>query len=124
VARTAKNSAKPRKKPGIVAKLKGLVKGKKATPRRAIKNVVKAKKKSEPRRRVNPEELLNPAQSPGHRKMNLKAQKGKPGAKVVPQNDSALNNMARDERITRNINPMRRIISGASLNKKGQRARD
>lgn len=56
----------------------------------------------------------NVAHSPGHQKMNLKSH---------PQNSSAMNNMAGDDIIHRNESPQRRIISGASLGKKGQRDR-
>ena len=116
MARRETNSAKPKKKSTLIAKIKNLVPGKKATTRRAIKNVVKAK----PKASVNPDTLTDLAHSPGHRKMNLRKTKGGT-SKVSAQDESAVNHMARDDRIFRNQIQQRRVIPGAAIGKHGQR---
>ena len=51
--------------------------------------------------------------------MNLRKQVQKAGQKTRPQDESALNHMARNDRIKRStVN--RRIINGAALGKTGQ----
>lgn len=55
-------------------------------------------------------------------KTNLKEQfAAKTGDKTHPQDESAMNHMSRADIIARNKSPQRRVISGASIEKKGQR---
>lgn len=63
----------------------------------------------------------DPAHRPGHRKMNLKDQLAKQsGDTNQPQNQSAMNNMSRANRIQRQSAANRRIITGAALGKTGR----
>ncbi len=68
---------------------------------------------------VHPEK--DPAHKPGHRKMNLKDKLEKhTGPKNQPQDESALNNMARNDIIYQTSGTNRRIISGAAIGKTGR----
>lgn len=67
------------------------------------------------------ENVENPAHSYGHKKMNLKKDFVlSTNAKTYSQNLSATNNVTRGDIVARQESPQRRIISGASLNKKGR----
>lgn len=67
------------------------------------------------------ENISNPAHSYGHRKMNLKKDFDlDTSAKTHTRNLSATNNVTRADIVARQESPQRRIISGASLNKKGR----
>lgn len=76
-------------------------------------------KKSAPRAKKAIEE--GPAHSPGHKKMKNKFNLSS-GVKIQTQTQSAVNNLTRGAIVSRNESQQRRIISGASLNKKGRLA--
>ena len=63
----------------------------------------------------------DPAHKPGHRKMNLKDElKEQSGQKVETKSHDALNSLTRGEQTRRNTLNMRRLIPGASIEKKGR----
>lgn len=60
-----------------------------------------------------------PAHSPGHKKMKNKFSLSS-FAKIQNQSEAASNKLSRSAVVARNESQQRRIISGASLNKKGR----
>lgn len=115
MATTKKKTTKAKAKTGLISKIKSLVKGKKASPGRAIKNALKTKKST----RLAISETEDPAHAPGHRKMNLKNKEG--GKKNRAQDESSLNNMTRSARIAQNESNQRKVITGAAVGKAGRR---
>ncbi len=106
--------AKPKRK--ARAKPKAQLPSQKATTHRA-----KTDLSPSPATRLARIELQELSSSKGHRKLNLKRQlPGATGDKSRPQNRRALNEMSRAEKIHRTKTPERRIISGASINRKGR----
>ncbi|MBC7466469.1 MAG: hypothetical protein H7256_10800 [Bdellovibrio sp.] len=95
--------AKEKSKSKILSKIIDVFSGKKSTSR--VKKTIEE----------------GPAHSPGHKKMKNKFNLTS-GAKIHTQTQAALNNLTRGAIVARNESPQRRIISGASLNKKGRLA--
>jgi hypothetical protein len=117
-AKMAKAKKKLQPKTGLMDKIKDLLptsKRKKATPGRAYKNALAAKKSG----RFEMTQNEDPAHSPGHRKLKFKA--SPKGKKNKPQNESAENNMARNSRIQQKESNQRRVITGAAIGKYGRR---
>jgi hypothetical protein len=107
---------------GATALVAKKLKSKKATAKREKTNVKPATQGATIKKAggfdLNQKDL---AHSPGHRKINLQNEfSHKSGIKTEPQNASAQNNMARDNRIKRTNSSHRRIITGAALGKTGR----
>ena len=113
----AKANKKTQPKSGMIVKIKNLMPGlkrKKSTPGRAFKDALAAKKSS----RMPLIQNEDPAHSPGHRKLKIKT--SAKSKKTKPQNESAENNMARNNRIQQTESNQRRVITGAALGKTGR----
>ena len=103
----SKTATKPKK--SIVRKIADFVTGKKAASSRAKKYKDRSEQED------------SPAHNYEHKKMNLKKNyKTHSSHKVVQQDRDVANNVSRSDQIQKHESQQRRIISGASINKKGR----
>lgn len=113
----AKAKKKTQRKTGLMEKIKDLMPKKtrkKSSGARAYKNALANKKPGRMPIAENPD----PAHALGHRRLSVKA--SPKGKKTRVQDESAENNMARNDRIKRNESNQRRIITGAAVGKTGR----
>ncbi len=127
-SRAKSRAESPKKKTSSVSKIASAVtstqskvtKSKKATAKRAKTNAKPIEKKTGNGPAFNLEKK-DVAHSPGHRKMNIQKEfSHKSGMKTEPQNESAMNYMARNDSIKRTTSSQRRVITGAALGKTGR----
>lgn len=127
---TSKNTVKKKVKSAVKAKSTGMAAGKKKTTTRAKKASAPVKSKAKTTsKKVNPAKGNSPqdavefslAHMNGHKKMNLKKDYNlRSSTKTMAESLSATNKLSRGDLVARKESPQRRIISGASLNKKGR----
>lgn len=124
---TGKKAVKKKAKTAVKAKSKSMNAGKKKTMTRAkkasapIQAKVKSKLEKSKSSQVKEPVEFSLAHMNGHKKMNLKKDFNlRSSTKTMAESLSATNKLSRGDLVARKESPQRRIISGASLNKKGR----
>jgi hypothetical protein len=106
MAQSKKKISRSKPKSGLLSRLMSVLLGQKSSKQRA---------------KANAGPVRDAAHAPGHRRLNVRGLSQRGQGKVQAQNDSALNRMSPSDRIRREEMPIRRVIPGASIERKGQR---